>query len=147
VAIDADLRCGRWYAVTPEQGRKHSNILWLKEKKDAPPLKKMAFDIETTKPPLKFPNAQSDNIMMISYMLDGQGFLIVNREIVSEDIVRPSEQDREGDGHAPGTVLDNDHCSPYFCVGFNPLSRFQGRFRIHAQTRVRGSLPHLQRER
>ena len=46
----------------------------------------MAFDIETTKLPLKFPDALIDQIMMISYMIDGQGFLITNREIVSEDI-------------------------------------------------------------
>lgn len=31
-----------------------------------------AFDIETTKLPLKFPDAQTDQIMMISYMIDGQ---------------------------------------------------------------------------
>jgi DNA polymerase epsilon subunit 1 len=46
----------------------------------------LAFDIETTKLPLKFPDAAIDQIMMISYMIDGQGFLITNREIVSEDI-------------------------------------------------------------
>jgi len=46
----------------------------------------MAYDIETTKPPLKFPDAATDQIMMISYMIDGQGFLITNREVVSEDI-------------------------------------------------------------
>ena len=46
----------------------------------------MAYDIETTKLPLKFPDAAVDQIMMISYMIDGQGFLITNREIVSEDI-------------------------------------------------------------
>jgi DNA polymerase epsilon subunit 1 len=46
----------------------------------------MAYDIETTKLPLKFPDATVDQIMMISYMIDGQGFLITNREIVSEDI-------------------------------------------------------------
>jgi DNA polymerase epsilon subunit 1 len=43
----------------------------------------MAFDIETTKLPLKFPNAEVDQIMMISYMLDNQGFLIVNREVAA----------------------------------------------------------------
>ena len=32
----------------------------------------LAFDIETTKLPLKFPDAQTDQIMMISYMIDGQ---------------------------------------------------------------------------
>ncbi|KAA8646060.1 DNA polymerase epsilon catalytic subunit POL2 [Aspergillus tanneri] len=46
----------------------------------------LAFDIETTKLPLKFPDSVIDQIMMISYMIDGQGFLITNREIVSEDI-------------------------------------------------------------
>lgn len=46
----------------------------------------LAFDIETTKLPLKFPDASFDSIMMISYMVDGQGYLITNREIVSEDI-------------------------------------------------------------
>lgn len=46
----------------------------------------MAYDIETTKLPLKFPDAAIDKVMMISYMIDGQGFLITNREIISEDI-------------------------------------------------------------
>jgi DNA polymerase epsilon subunit 1 len=40
-----------------------------------------AFDIETTKLPLKFPDASYDSVMMISYMIDGEGFLIVNREV------------------------------------------------------------------
>lgn len=39
-----------------------------------------------TKEPLKFPDANIDSIYMISYMIDGEGYLIVNREIVSEDI-------------------------------------------------------------
>lgn len=43
----------------------------------------LAFDIETTKLPLKFPDASVDQIMMISYMIDGQGYLITNREIIS----------------------------------------------------------------
>lgn len=46
----------------------------------------LAFDIETTKLPLKFPDANIDQIMMISYMIDGQGYLITNREIVSADV-------------------------------------------------------------
>ena len=46
----------------------------------------LAYDIETTKLPLKFPDAAIDQVMMISYMIDGAGFLITNREIVSEDI-------------------------------------------------------------
>lgn len=46
----------------------------------------MAYDIETSKQPLKFPDPLTDQIMMISYMIDGKGYLITNREIVSEDI-------------------------------------------------------------
>lgn len=40
-----------------------------------------AFDIETTKLPLKFPDAEYDQVMMISYMVDGHGYLIINREV------------------------------------------------------------------
>lgn len=40
-----------------------------------------AFDIETTKLPLKFPDAEYDSVMMISYMVDGRGYLIINREV------------------------------------------------------------------
>ena len=32
----------------------------------------LAFDIETTKLPLKFPDSSMDQIIMISYMIDGQ---------------------------------------------------------------------------
>lgn len=46
----------------------------------------MAYDIETTKLPLKFPDSTTDQIMMISYMIDGRGYLITNREIISEDV-------------------------------------------------------------
>ena len=35
-------------------------------------LEYVAFDIETTKLPLKFPDSATDQIMMISYMIDGQ---------------------------------------------------------------------------
>ena len=46
-----------------------------------------AFDIETTKLPLKFPDAEYDMIMMISHMVDGQGYLIKNREVKTLGIV------------------------------------------------------------
>ena len=36
----------------------------------------LAFDIETTKLPLKFPDSSTDSIMMISYMIDGQVWVI-----------------------------------------------------------------------
>ena len=32
----------------------------------------LAFDIETTKLPLKFPDMATDQVFMLSYMIDGQ---------------------------------------------------------------------------
>ena len=46
----------------------------------------LAFDIECTKEPLKFPQADRDQIFMISYMVDTQGYLIISRSVVGEDI-------------------------------------------------------------
>ena len=58
----------------------------LKDKVDRADLRIMAFDIETTKEPLKFPDVNKDQVMMISYIIDGCGFLITNRQIVGEDV-------------------------------------------------------------
>lgn len=84
VSIDKAIRVGKWYDVYAKHG-----IVTLEEDTNliafADPVV-MAFDIETTKAPLKFPDARVDQIMMISYMIDGEGFLITNREIISEDI-------------------------------------------------------------
>ena len=46
-----------------------------------------AFDIETTKLPFKFPDAEYDMIMMISHMVDGQSYLIKNQEVKTLGIV------------------------------------------------------------
>jgi DNA polymerase epsilon subunit 1 len=51
----------------------------MREDTDRAPLRVLAFDIETTKEPLKFPDVKFDKIMMISYIIDGSGFLITNR--------------------------------------------------------------------
>ncbi|KAF8939090.1 DNA polymerase epsilon catalytic subunit [Dissophora ornata] len=84
VAIDKDIRIGLWYTVRVTQ-----TDVDIKRQMDrvarADPVV-FAFDIETTKLPLKFPDAAIDSVMMISYMIDGQGFLITNREVVSKDI-------------------------------------------------------------
>ena len=48
----------------------------------------MAFDIETTKLPLKFPDSASDVIMMISYMIDGQVVLCMHAAVLgSIDVI------------------------------------------------------------
>lgn len=84
VAIDNEIRVGLWYAVTFTAGQPAFSIIKERVKRADPVV--MAYDIETTKAPLKFPDQAFDQVMMISYMVDGQGYLITNREIVSEDI-------------------------------------------------------------
>lgn len=94
VAIDNDIRVGLWYNVTFNEG--HPSLTRNAERvKRADPVV-MAYDIETTKAPLKFPDQSTDQVMMISYMVDGQGYLITNRDIVSEDIEDFEYTPREG---------------------------------------------------
>ncbi|VEU20318.1 DEKNAAC101151 [Brettanomyces naardenensis] len=85
VSIDKDIRVGKWYDVEAD-----NDHVVLTERKDkiafADPVV-LAFDIETTKAPLKFPDSAIDQVMMISYMIDGDGYLITNRDIISEDIM------------------------------------------------------------
>lgn len=73
VSIDLKIFCGSWYSVkvrgtvdVPIVTPRHDII-------ERPEPIVLAFDIETTKLPLKFPDANTDQIMMISYMIDGQG--------------------------------------------------------------------------
>ena len=70
VNIDLSIRCGIWYTVSASAGKvKFERIV---EKNVRPDPVVFAFDIETSKLPLKFPEAQNDPIMMISYMIDGK---------------------------------------------------------------------------
>ncbi|XP_018571015.1 DNA polymerase epsilon catalytic subunit A [Anoplophora glabripennis] len=86
VSIDLKIFCGSWYTVK-STGANRSPIITLRNDLiERPEPIVLAFDIETTKLPLKFPDAATDQIMMISYMIDGQGYLITNREILSSDI-------------------------------------------------------------
>ncbi|CEF64463.1 DNA polymerase epsilon catalytic subunit A [Strongyloides ratti] len=86
VSIDMKIFVGLWYTVV---GRDENRLPSLKRNYDiiepAEPVV-LAFDIETTKMPLKFPDSEFDQIMMISYMIDGLGYLIINRTVVSADI-------------------------------------------------------------
>ena len=108
---------GHWYTVKVN-GISHIEITERTDLLHRPDPVVMAFDIETTKLPLKFPDSSIDSIMMISYMIDGQvrffliyfikyficclfslffsvqfffisklqGYLITNREVISEEI-------------------------------------------------------------
>ncbi len=88
VCIDLEIRVGKWYDVSVHEG-----FASFVPRDDldkcigrADPVT-LAWDIECTKKPLKFPDAKNgDEIFMISYMVDGQGFLIISREVVSSDI-------------------------------------------------------------
>ncbi|KAF9587351.1 hypothetical protein IFM89_001341, partial [Coptis chinensis] len=84
LSLVVDLRCGQWDDVSVSSTgvilEKRTDLLQHAE------VHVCAFDIETTKLPLKLPDTEIDLIMMISYMVDGQGYLIINRECVWEDI-------------------------------------------------------------
>ena len=83
-AIDMDVRAGFWYTVTASEGHvvlKHRPDLVARGEPRI-----CAFDIETTKLPLHFPNAEHDQVFMISYVVDRKGYLIVNRKVVGGDI-------------------------------------------------------------
>lgn len=112
VAIDNDLRVGLWFIVTFNEG--HPSFKHNVEHVKRPDPVVMAYDIETTKAPLKFPDQAVDQVMMISYMVDGQGYLITNREIVGEDIEDFEYTPRDGyDG--PFTIFNEpDEVCVYF---------------------------------
>lgn len=84
VAIDKDIRIGKWYSIM--QAPSGPSFVENKERVAFADPVVLAFDIETTKAPLKFPDSAVDQVMMISYMIDGEGYLITNRSIISEDI-------------------------------------------------------------
>jgi hypothetical protein len=84
--ISQNIHVGLWYSVRVNS---KSNVVlsFLPEIVERPQPVVLAFDIETTKAPLKFPDAKTgDQIMMISWMIDEKGYLGVNREVVAADI-------------------------------------------------------------
>ncbi|CAJ0840170.1 8436_t:CDS:10 [Entrophospora sp. SA101] len=90
VAIDKGFRAGQWYEVTLNNSNdNHSIITDLRLRTNIASIcdiKTLAFDIEVATPPKLFPNHHRDEIMMLSYMFNNDGFLITNRSIVSKDI-------------------------------------------------------------
>lgn len=72
VSIDLKIFAGSWYTVKSNGAQAPPVIRARPDILDRPDMIVLAFDIETTKLPLKFPDAASDQIMMISYMIDGQ---------------------------------------------------------------------------
>jgi len=76
VSIDANIFCGIWYSVK-SRGSEPPIITRKEDMIEPPEPIVLAYDIETTKLPLKFPDASIDQIMMISYMIDGQVIYLV----------------------------------------------------------------------
>lgn len=65
-----DIRIGKWYTVEAKHGI--ISIKCIEDRLKRPDPVVLAFDIETTKMPLKFPDPLIDQVMMISYMIEGQ---------------------------------------------------------------------------
>uniref|UniRef100_A0A0N5A7C7 DNA polymerase epsilon catalytic subunit n=1 Tax=Parastrongyloides trichosuri TaxID=131310 RepID=A0A0N5A7C7_PARTI len=86
VSIDEKIFVGLWYKVVGRNKNRLPSIVRNYDRIEPAEPVVLAFDIETTKMPLKFPDSDHDQIMMISYMIDGEGYLIVNRNIVANDI-------------------------------------------------------------
>lgn len=70
VCIDIGLRAGKWFSVEVED-KMVKNIEVFSGQRAMPEMKILAYDIETSKDPLKFPDAEKDEIMMISLMYEG----------------------------------------------------------------------------
>ncbi|AWP07054.1 putative DNA polymerase epsilon catalytic subunit A [Scophthalmus maximus] len=107
VSIDLKIHVAHWYNVRYRGSTYPPEIVQRDDLVERPDPVVMAFDIETTKLPLKFPDAETDQIMMISYMIDGQGFLITNREIVSENI-EDFEFTPKPEYEGPFTIFNED---------------------------------------
>ena len=104
VCIDHNIRCAKWYNVSMVGGSTmqtaddtmmdtsstsymgNATLELLRNMLTKPDLRVFAWDIETSKAPLKFPDSSIDPIIMISVMADGRGYLLVNREEVVKDI-------------------------------------------------------------
>lgn len=72
VSIDIKIFVSAWYTIKSNGSNELPTITKREDLIDRPDTVVLAFDIETTKLPLKFPDSSIDQIMMISYMVDGQ---------------------------------------------------------------------------
>uniref|UniRef100_A0A674IG87 DNA polymerase epsilon catalytic subunit n=1 Tax=Terrapene triunguis TaxID=2587831 RepID=A0A674IG87_9SAUR len=71
LSIDLKIHVAHWYNVRYRGSIYPPEITRRDDLVERPDPVVLAFDIETTKLPLKFPDAETDQIMMISYMIDG----------------------------------------------------------------------------
>ena len=79
VCIDLNIRAGKWYRISFRDNF-IDKIICMEDIVERPDLKYLAFDIETSKSELQFPDAKVDVVMMISLMYEGDAYLIINRD-------------------------------------------------------------------
>ncbi|XP_011882583.1 PREDICTED: DNA polymerase epsilon catalytic subunit A [Vollenhovia emeryi] len=123
VSIDANIFCGVWYSVK-SRGSEPPVITRKEDMIEPPEPIVLAYDIETTKLPLKFPDASFDQIMMISYMIDGQGYLITNRELISADI-RDFEYTPKPEFEGPFTIFNEPNEKAAIAKFFNHINEIR----------------------
>ncbi|CRG93880.1 DNA polymerase epsilon, catalytic subunit a, putative [Plasmodium gallinaceum] len=98
ICIDKNIRCGLWYKITRDEDELYTELIHFEvlNKKVLAPLNVLAWDIECYKDELKFPDKEKDEIILISYMYNAQGYLIVNRNVMSKNIreflYKPNEE-------------------------------------------------------
>jgi len=72
-SIDKKICAAVWYSIKMEAGNDFNpQITRRPDIIESPDCIVLAYDIETTKLPLKFPDSATDQIIMISYMIDAQ---------------------------------------------------------------------------
>ncbi|KAL4468704.1 hypothetical protein ABPG74_005207 [Tetrahymena malaccensis] len=86
VCIDLNIRAGKWFKISFKDNLV-DKIICMEDIVERPDLKYLAFDIETSKAELRFPDAKTDCVMMISLMYEGDAYLIVNRDFCGQDVV------------------------------------------------------------
>ncbi|KYN42982.1 DNA polymerase epsilon catalytic subunit A [Trachymyrmex septentrionalis] len=123
VSIDANIFCGIWYSVK-SRGSEPPIITRKEDMIEPPEPIVLAYDIETTKLPLKFPDASIDQIMMISYMIDGQGYLITNRELISADI-QDFEYTPKPEFEGPFTIFNEPNEKAAITKFFNHINEIR----------------------
>jgi len=79
------IRAGKWFQVEVED-KLVTKIDPFPGQRAVPEMKILAYDIETSKDPLKFPDAEKDEVIMISLMYEGEAFLIVNCNFCGEEV-------------------------------------------------------------
>ena len=85
-AIDNNVRIGYWYRVSIQNGR----IVRLEQtpRKDIPPLKILAYDIEVKMDRARDPNLDKDPIMMIAAFTGEENVVIIAKDLVDCTHVR-----------------------------------------------------------